>query len=54
MTDTWVMARAAPVTRYGRTKLMYKAAFLEFVVEIQRHSDTARGFEVIPRQWSWN
>jgi transposase len=36
---------------YDRTKLMDKAAFLDFVVEIVRRSDTRRGFEVIPRRW---
>jgi transposase len=36
---------------YDRTKLMEKAAFLNFVVEIVRRSDTAKGFEVIPRRW---
>ena len=36
---------------YDRTKLMDKAAFLDFVVEIVRRSDTAAGFEVIPRRW---
>ena len=36
---------------YDRTKLMDKAAFLDFVVEIVRRSDKAVGFEVIPRRW---
>jgi hypothetical protein len=36
---------------YDRTKLMDKATFLDFVVEIVRRSDTAKGFEVIPRRW---
>lgn len=36
---------------YDRTKLMDKAAFLDFVVEIVRRSKTATGFEVIPRRW---
>lgn len=36
---------------YHRTKLMEKAAFLDFVIEIVRRSDTATGFEVIPRRW---
>jgi hypothetical protein len=34
---------------YHRTKLMDKAAFLDFVVEITRRSDEATSFEVIPR-----
>lgn len=36
---------------YDRTKLMDKAAFLDFMVEIVCRSDTAKGFEVIPRHW---
>jgi putative transposase len=36
---------------YDRTKLMDKAAFLDFTVEIVKRSDTAQGFEVIPRRW---
>lgn len=36
---------------YDRTKLMDKAAFLDFVVQIVRRSDTAQGFEVLPRRW---
>jgi len=36
---------------YDRTKLMDKAAFLDFTVEIVRRSDAAKGFEVIPRRW---
>lgn len=36
---------------YDRTKLMDKAAFLDFVVEIVRRCDKAVGFEVIPRCW---
>ena len=36
---------------YDRLKLMDKAAFLDFVVEIVRRSDKASGFEVIPRRW---
>ena len=36
---------------YDRTKLMEKAAFLDFTVEIIRRSDTAQGFEVLPRRW---
>ena len=30
---------------------MDKAAFLDFTVEIVRRSDTAKGFEVLPRRW---
>jgi putative transposase len=36
---------------YDRTKLMDKAAFLDFTVEIVRRSDAAQGFEVLPRRW---
>src|ERR1700722_807717 len=36
---------------YDRTKLMDKAAFLDFTVEIIKRSDTAKGFEVLPRRW---
>ena len=35
---------------YDRTKLMDKAAFLNFVVEIVRRSDQ-KGFHVLPRRW---
>jgi hypothetical protein len=31
---------------YDRTKLMDKAAFLDFTIEIIKRSDTAQGFEV--------
>jgi len=33
-----------------RAKLMDRAAFLDFVVEIVRHSDPT-GFHVLPRRW---
>ena len=36
---------------YDRTRLMDKAAFLDFVIEIVRRSDKQIGFEVIPRRW---
>jgi transposase len=36
---------------YDRTKLMDKAAILDFAVEIVRRLDKAAGFEVIPRRW---
>jgi transposase len=36
---------------YDRTKLMDKAAFLDFVVEIVCRSDKVARFEVIPRRW---
>jgi putative transposase len=32
-------------------KLMDKAAFLDFTIEIIKRSDTAQGFEVLPRRW---
>jgi len=36
---------------YDRLKLMDKAAYLEFVIEISRRREGARGFEVLPRRW---
>ena len=30
---------------------MDKAAFLDFTIEIIKRSDTAQGFEVLPRRW---
>ncbi len=36
---------------YDRTKLMDKAAFLDFTIQIVKRSDTAQGFEVLPRRW---
>src|SRR6202453_3727487 len=36
---------------YDRTQLMDKAAFRDFTIEIVKRSDTAEGFEVIPRRW---
>lgn len=36
---------------YDRTKLMDKAAFQDFTLEIIRRSDTAKGFEFLPRRW---
>ncbi len=36
---------------YDRTKLMDKAAFLDFIVEIVRRSDPQSGFTVLPRRW---
>ena len=36
---------------YDRTKLMDKAAFHDFTVEIIRRSDTTKGFEALPRRW---
>jgi transposase len=36
---------------HDRTKHMDKAAFLDSVIEIVRHSDRAAGFEVTPRRW---
>ena len=36
---------------YDRLKLMDKAAYLDFVVEIIRRSDDQKGFEVLPRRW---
>jgi transposase len=36
---------------YDRIKLMDKAAFLDFTIEIIKRSDTAQGFEVLPRRF---
>jgi transposase len=36
---------------YDRLQLMDKAAFLDFTIEIVRRSDTAKGFEILPRRW---
>lgn len=36
---------------YDRLKLMNKAAYLDFVIEIIRRSDDQKGFEVLPRRW---
>jgi putative transposase len=36
---------------YDRTKLLDKAAFLDFVVEIVRRIDGDPGFKVLPRRW---
>jgi putative transposase len=36
---------------YDRTKLMDKAAFHDFVIEIVRRIDTDPGFKVLPRRW---
>jgi transposase len=36
---------------YDRLKLMEKAAFLDFSVEVIRRSDSQAGFQVLPRRW---
>ena len=36
---------------YDRTRLLDKAVFLNFVIEIVRRSDKQVGFEVIARRW---
>ncbi len=36
---------------YDRTKLMDKAAFLEFVIEIVRRINAEPGFKALPRRW---
>src|SRR6201991_1770197 len=36
---------------YDRTRLLDKAAFLDFVVEAVRRTDTEPGFKVVPRRW---
>lgn len=36
---------------YDRLKLMDKAAYLDFIVEIVRRNQNQQGFEVLPRRW---
>ena len=36
---------------YERTKLMDKAAFLDFIIEIVRRVDLEPGLKVLPRRW---
>jgi transposase len=36
---------------YDRLKLMDKAAYLQFVLDIIRRRDGQKGFEVLPRRW---
>ena len=36
---------------YDRLKLMDKAAFMDFVIEVVRRSATQVGFEALPRRW---
>ena len=36
---------------YDRLKLMDKAAYLDFIVEIIRRCDDQKGFQVMPRCW---
>jgi len=36
---------------YDRTKLMDKAAYLDFTIEIVRRSDAEPGFQVVPCRW---
>ena len=38
---------------YDRLKLMEKASYLDFVVEIIRRSDDQIGFKVAPRRFKW-
>jgi len=37
---------------YDRIQLMSKAAYLDFVAEVIRRRDRAKGFEVLPRRWA--
>jgi transposase len=37
---------------YDRLKLMDKAAYRNFVIEIIRRSDDPKRFEVLPRRWA--
>ena len=36
---------------YDRLKLMDKASYLDFVVEVVRRCDNQQGFKVLPRRW---
>ena len=36
---------------YDRLKLMDKASYLDFIIEIIRRSDDQKGFKVLPRRW---
>jgi transposase len=36
---------------YDRLKLMDKANYLDFVLQIIRRRDSQKGFEVLPRRW---
>ena len=36
---------------YDRLKLMEKASYLDFIIEIIRRSDDQKGFKVLPRRW---
>jgi putative transposase len=36
---------------YDRTKLVDKATFRDFVLEIVRRTDSQTGFKVLPRRW---
>lgn len=36
---------------YDRRRLLDKAAFLDFVIEVVRRIDTEPGFKVLPRRW---
>lgn len=36
---------------YDRLKLMDKASYLDFIIEIIRRSDDQKGFKVLPSRW---
>src|SRR6266852_5968029 len=36
---------------YDRRRLLDKAAYLDFVIEVIRRSDDQKGFQVLPRRW---
>lgn len=46
----WIQ-KGGHVSAYDRLQLMDKAAYLEFVVEIIRRRNGAKGFEVLSRRW---
>src|SRR3954447_9134085 len=47
----WINHLFADGGTYDRTKLLDKAAFLDFVIEIIRRIDAEPGFKVLPRRW---
>jgi hypothetical protein len=40
-----------PDAAHDRLKLMNKASYLDFIVEIVRRCDDQKGFKVLPRRW---
>lgn len=44
------MKRLFAAGTYDHLRMMDKATYLDFIVEIIRHHDEAKGFEVLPRR----